>query len=41
MHTDVLVSVVMAVFNGEQFLAESVDSILNQSFRDFERPGSR
>jgi glycosyltransferase involved in cell wall biosynthesis len=30
------VSVVMSVFNGERFLRESVDSILNQSFRDFE-----
>jgi Glycosyl transferase family 2 len=30
------VSVVMGVFNGERFLAEAVDSILNQSFGDFE-----
>jgi hypothetical protein len=30
------VSVVMSVFNGERFLAEAVESILNQSFRDFE-----
>ncbi|SRR6266481_5191006 len=30
------VSIVMSVFNGERFLAEAVDSILNQSFRDFE-----
>jgi hypothetical protein len=30
------VSVVMSVFNGERFLAEAVDSILDQSFRDFE-----
>lgn len=30
------VSVVMAVYNGERFLAEAVDSILNQTFRDFE-----
>jgi hypothetical protein len=34
--TTPLVSVVMSVFNGERFLAEAVDSILNQSFRDFE-----
>ena len=31
-----LVSVVMAVCNAERFLAESIQSILNQSFRDFE-----
>ncbi len=30
------VSVVMSVFNGEQFLAQSVESILNQTFHDFE-----
>lgn len=31
-----VVSVVMSVFNGERFLAEAIESILNQSFRDFE-----
>lgn len=30
------VSVVMAVFDGEQFVAEAVDSILSQSFSDLE-----
>ena len=30
------VSVVMSVFNGEEFLAEAIDSVLNQRFRDFE-----
>src|ERR1700735_3442488 len=30
------VSVVMRVFNGEQYLAEAVESILGQSFDDFE-----
>lgn len=30
------VSVVMTVFNGERFLREAVESILDQSFRDFE-----
>ena len=30
------VSVVMSVFNGEAFLSEAIDSVLNQSFRDFE-----
>jgi glycosyltransferase involved in cell wall biosynthesis len=32
----VSVSVVMPVYNGEQYLRESVDSILSQTFRDFE-----
>src|SRR3989344_2799283 len=31
-----LVSVVMAVYNGEKYLDTSIPSILNQSFRDFE-----
>jgi len=31
-----LVSVVMSVFNSERFLAEAVESILSQSFSDFE-----
>jgi hypothetical protein len=26
----------MSVFNGEEFLSETIDSVLNQSFRDFE-----
>lgn len=30
------VSVLMSVFNGEAFLRESVESILNQKYRDFE-----
>lgn len=30
------VSVVMPVFNGESFLQEAIDSILNQSFQNFE-----
>lgn len=30
------VSVVMAVFNGEQYLSQAVESILNQTFVDFE-----
>lgn len=30
------ISVLMAVHNGEQFLAEAVESILNQTYRDFE-----
>jgi hypothetical protein len=31
-----IVSVVMSVFNGERFLREAVESILQQSFREFE-----
>jgi len=30
------ISVVMSVYNGEKYLRESIDSILNQSFKDFE-----
>ncbi len=30
------ISVVMSVFNGEKYLGEAVDSILNQTFKDFE-----
>jgi glycosyltransferase involved in cell wall biosynthesis len=30
------ISVVMAVFNAERYLADAVESILHQSFRDFE-----
>lgn len=36
MTTDPKVSVVMAVHNGQDFLEESMRSILNQTFRDFE-----
>lgn len=31
-----MLSVVMSVYNGERFLAEAIDSILAQSFTDFE-----
>lgn len=31
-----LISVVMAVHNGEQFICEAIDSILRQTFKDFE-----
>jgi hypothetical protein len=31
-----LLSVVMSVFQGERFLAQAIDSILEQTFRDFE-----
>lgn len=30
------ISVIMPVYNGERYLREAVDSILNQTFRDFE-----
>ena len=30
------ISVVMSVYNGEPYLCEAVDSILNQTFSDFE-----
>ena len=30
------ISVAMSVYNGEQFLAEAIDSVLAQTFRDFE-----
>ena len=30
------ISVVMPVWNGEQYLCEAIDSILNQTFKDFE-----
>ncbi len=30
------VTVVMSVYNGEKYLCEAIDSILNQTFRDFE-----
>ena len=30
------VSLVMKVYNGEQYLCQAIDSILNQTFRDFE-----
>ena len=31
-----MISVVMSVFNGAAFLQESIGSVLNQSFREFE-----
>lgn len=33
---DIAVSVVTSVFNGERYLAEAIESILNQTFEDFE-----
>ena len=31
-----IVSVVMAVYNGEKYLAEAIESILGQTLTDFE-----
>ncbi len=31
-----LISVIMPVYNGEQFLRETIDSVLNQTYRNFE-----
>ena len=31
-----MISVVMPVFNAEKYLAQAIDSILNQTFQDFE-----
>ncbi len=36
MHSAPSVSVVMSVFNGERFLREAIESILSQTFSDFE-----
>jgi len=34
--TNLIVTVLMSVYNGEKYLCEAVDSILNQTFKDFE-----
>jgi glycosyltransferase involved in cell wall biosynthesis len=36
MSSPVKISVIMAVYNGEKYLKEAIDSILNQTFSDFE-----
>ena len=36
MNTKPVISVLMPVFNGEKYLAEAIESILNQTFGDFE-----
>lgn len=36
MKSDIKVSVLLAVFNAEKYISEAVDSVLNQTFRDFE-----
>jgi glycosyltransferase involved in cell wall biosynthesis len=30
------ISIIMSTFNDEKFVAESIESILNQTFKDFE-----
>jgi hypothetical protein len=35
-HTSPRVSVVLAAYNGERFLGSAIESLLNQTFRDFE-----
>lgn len=35
-NTKPVISVIMGVYNGERFLAEAVESVLNQSYGDFE-----
>ena len=36
MSETVKISLIMSVYNGEEYLAEAIDSILNQTFSDFE-----
>lgn len=36
MSKGIQISVIMSVYNGEDYLAEAIDSVLAQSFRDFE-----
>jgi len=36
MENNIQLSVVMSVFNGEKYIAEAIDSVLNQDFIDFE-----
>jgi len=33
---DPLVSVIMPAYNAEKFIGEAIESILNQTFKDFE-----
>lgn len=33
-----LVSVIMPVYNGEKYLREAIESILNQTYKNFELP---
>ena len=31
-----MISILLAVYNGEKYIRKSIDSILNQSYKDFE-----
>lgn len=34
--TNPLISVIMPVYNGERFIRETIDSVLNQTYQNFE-----
>ena len=36
MHSNPLVTVLMTVYNGEKFLSQAIDSILRQTYSEFE-----
>ena len=36
MNKEIKISVIMSVYNGEEYLSEAIDSVLRQSFSDFE-----
>lgn len=36
MNKEIKISVIMSVYNGEEYLSEAIDSVLGQSFADFE-----
>ena len=36
MNKEIKISVIMSVYNGEEYLREAIDSVLKQSFSDFE-----
>ena len=35
-NSNILISVILSAYNSEDTISESIESILNQSFRDFE-----
>ena len=37
MSKDVKISVIMSVYNGEEYLAEAIDSVFGQTFEDFDK----
>ena len=36
MNTTPKISLIMSVYNGEDYLVEAIESVLNQTFKDFE-----